>query len=143
MDKSRGSIDGAPAGAVVAMRGAAIRRPIALALDAFGRDLEDPGQHEGEGKAERQHDRQQPQGSFRRIDDAEQHVGHLQQQPRARSVEQGYTNDVASLQLSEERWHAVIPYLFANGASVKDAIKGTGGTSVLTNKPYKIARTGR
>ncbi len=75
----------------------AVRREIAITTDAFRRDFESPGQHQGEGEAQREHDGEQAQGTLGRFDDAEQHVRHLEHDPGARAVEQGDADDVAAL----------------------------------------------
>jgi hypothetical protein len=67
-----------------------------LALYAFGRELEHPGEHHRGWQAEQQHHDQDVQHPVRRTEEREHHVGHLYQQPADRGVGHAHAEHVAS-----------------------------------------------
>src|SRR5207342_2639094 len=100
---------------------------------AFGRDIEHPRQHHDDGEAEQQDEDEDPQRPGRGIEGGETDAGGLHGQPRAHEIDGADLDDLASLQLGEQRTcHAEPPGVaWSPGGTLQHVADQGGGTSRL------------
>jgi hypothetical protein len=80
---------------------------IFLEAQALGRDLEKPGEDQGDGKANGQQDQDPLAGAFGQRAEADQDLGHLHHQPGRHHVQHRHAEHVAALEFRKQlhrRW---------------------------------------